>query len=110
MTDFKRCPNCKTEKVRTDFSGNVAHPDGLSSWCKACTSGYVRKWKSENKAKVRNYHREYHKKYLKTAGGRFVWHKVTAKKRNIPFELSFEQFLKFWGKPCFYCKEIPALT
>jgi hypothetical protein len=34
---------------------------------------------------------------------RFSAYRYGAKMRNIPFNLSFEQFMTFWCKPCYYC-------
>jgi hypothetical protein len=38
-----------------------------------------------------------------TPKGRFVTYKWGARNRGIAFELTFEQFVAFWQKPCHYC-------
>ncbi len=43
------------------------------------------------------------KAYSKTPRGKFVAYKSSAKKRDIEFRLSEEQFNSFWQKPCTYC-------
>jgi hypothetical protein len=41
---------------------------------------------------------------------KFLIYKNSAKSRGIPFELTFEQFMTFWQKPCYYCgNSIPTI-
>jgi|SRR3989338_1466981 len=42
-------------------------------------------------------------KYCKTPKGKYNLYKKGADKREIPFTLTFDQFLSFWQNPCFYC-------
>jgi hypothetical protein len=35
--------------------------------------------------------------------GKYATYRVNALKRGLVFELSFEDFLKFWQQPCHYC-------
>lgn len=46
------------------------------------------------------------KLYLNTPKGRFNHLKGIAKRRKIPFELTFDEFMIFWQKPCIYGCEI----
>ena len=49
-------------------------------------------------------HREWQKIWNKTTlKGRFCRYKGVAKIRNIPFNLTKEDFIRFWQKPCIYC-------
>lgn len=41
--------------------------------------------------------------YYLTVDGKFSYYKGMAKKRNINFGLSLNQFKSFWQKPCSYC-------
>lgn len=43
------------------------------------------------------------KDYKKTPNQKFKQYIKGAEKRNIDFNLTFEQFLTFWNKPCHYC-------
>mgnify|MGYP001597205555 CR=1 FL=1 len=45
----------------------------------------------------------------KTPKRRFSRYKYDAKYRGIKFSISFEDFISFWGKPCFYCGD-PIVT
>ena len=58
----------------------------------------------------RRWRREHHELALRqyrygnrTQRGVYRHYKYGAKRRGIRFELSFEQFSGFWGKPCYYC-------
>lgn len=92
-------------------------------------NAYCRRWYQLNKERHRQYHKkdreanpekyrvsqkryyEENKKELLEAGreywqspkGRLVNYKAGAKDRGIPFELTFEEFMSFWQKPCWYC-------
>lgn len=49
---------------------------------------------------------EYNKKRLAhsaTPEGRFSSYIYSARYRNLPFTLAFEEFLRYWNKPCWYC-------
>lgn len=43
------------------------------------------------------------REYMTTPKGRFCALKRSAKYRGMKQELTFEQFLSFWQKPCSYC-------
>ena len=62
--NMKYCPNCKTEKLFTEFSKNKTRKDGLMGYCKPCQqekrknsdqkyredrNASARKWRFENK-------------------------------------------------------------
>ncbi|MEO3869394.1 WhiB family transcriptional regulator [Nonomuraea sp. B12E4] len=34
--DTKRCPRCRTDRLKTDFYSNAGNADGLAVWCKPC--------------------------------------------------------------------------
>ena len=42
-------------------------------------------------------------KWAQSPKGRYSVYKRGAKKRGLPFELTMEQFMMFWNKPCRYC-------
>ena len=46
-----------------------------------------------------------HSKYYKTARGKFSHYQQAARIRNYTWELTFEQFMMFWQKPCHYCDD-----
>lgn len=112
---MKKCTNknCKNPwKDKSQFYKNKNRKDGLHDWCKDCEKEYKRL----NKEKISIKNKEYlsknkeHKKirdkiYYQTPAGKFNTYKNNANKRNIEFNLTFDEFILFWGKPCNYCGE-----
>ena len=43
------------------------------------------------------------RKYRQTPKGKFFAYKTSARRRKIPFKLSFKQFCSFWARECWYC-------
>ena len=41
--------------------------------------------------------------YIESEKGKFGKYKCGAKERNIKFDLTFEEFISYWQKPCAYC-------
>ena len=44
-------------------------------------------------------------RYCKTPSRKYHTYRQSAKSRNIPFELTMDQFMTFWQKPCHYCTD-----
>jgi hypothetical protein len=74
---------------------------------------YGRKYWKKNRIELIEKHKHYieehrielnkkRKIYFKTPKGKYSRYKNAAKKRNISFELTFEQFMTFWQQPCYY--------
>ena len=45
----------------------------------------------------------YDKRRAKTPAGKWKEYRSNAKVRSLSFELTFDQFMLFWQKPCHYC-------
>jgi len=45
------------------------------------------------------------KRYQASPKGRYADYRCGARKRDIPFNLTFEEFMTFWKLPCSYCKD-----
>lgn len=87
------CYSCKETKPLNEFVSNSNKRSflGRSNECKTCNN--KRKRKNKNKP-----------------GQRFSTYKSGAKVRNIIFDLTYEQFISFWNKDCYYCgKEIDGI-
>jgi hypothetical protein len=61
--ETKVCSKCKLEKDINDFSNRVKSKDGKRSSCKECDNDDVRKWRLNNKEKVKTQKQRYLKKY-----------------------------------------------
>ncbi len=64
--------------------------------CLKCFAEHRRKQQKANKLKF-NYH--------KLPKYRYNTYKSGAERRGLEFSLTFEDFILFWEKPCFYCGE-----
>lgn len=69
-----------------------------------------REYYLENKEKISQRDKEYRTKYPEvkrnynqSLQGKWTHYKATAKRRGLPFELTFDEFSSFWQKPCHYC-------
>jgi hypothetical protein len=80
------CKDC-TNETSTDFSIR----------CITCH-------KAQRKI-VSKINRETHK-YEKTPVQRYSTYQKGAIFRQLEFNLSFEQFMEFWQKPCYYCGDL----
>lgn len=97
----KTCPRCKQTKEATseNFYRQSRNKDGLSYACKDCKKKSDREWRDKNQDAI--------KKYQKTPSFVFSQLKYQAKKRNMPFELTFDYYVvNLVGMPCHYCGEI----
>ncbi|MBU1173427.1 MAG: hypothetical protein KKD44_27985 [Proteobacteria bacterium] len=58
----KICPKCSKAKSRVDFSKNKSKKDGLSDWCKVCSSEYSGEYRDKNKDSLATKSKEYREK------------------------------------------------
>lgn len=72
------CSKCKADKPADDF---VVRNGKLRGFCKKCNYAWRKAWSERNPEK--------HAYNLQ---------KCAAKRRGIPWELTFEQFVEFWGE------------
>ena len=113
----KVCTKCRVLIPRAYF-------EEKSGWCKSCKSKYVigryslrreqnKFYYQRNKIKICDRMRKYRENnpekvklivdtYYKSPIGKFKFYKKEAKRRDIEFKLTFEEFMTFWQKPCFY--------
>ncbi len=49
---MKTCPNCQTEKPRSEFYNNRSKPDGLQDYCKPCQRKCVKRWDDANADRI----------------------------------------------------------
>lgn len=63
---MKKCPKCKIERLKKEFTKDSKRKDGLDIYCKECKKEY-----RKNKPML-EYHRDYHRKYINTEHGEKV--------------------------------------
>jgi hypothetical protein len=82
------CYSCKEKKSLNEFGKNKERRGnmGRDYECRICHNKRGRKNKN-------------------TPAHRFSTYINGAKVRNIDFDLSFEEFVSFWNKPCYYCDD-----
>lgn len=122
---MKYCIRCEQDKELDEFYKNKQKKDGYNTYCKLCSIKYNKEhdspqsrlnWRQNNKDYNKKLHKDYYeknkkilneqsKKFLKTPHGKFLAYKNGAKKRNIEFLLSVEQFNIFWNQNCSYCND-----
>jgi hypothetical protein len=122
---MKICTKCRQEKPEDEFYKDSRKQDGLRSWCKCCQkldntkreSKYNETRKAYRKAhleEVRLNKKQYylenkqqvlsnHKAWRQSFKGRLQSYIRSAAKRNIPWELTEEQFQSFYHTNCHYC-------
>ena len=62
----------------------------------------TKEYRNENKEK----YKAIQKKHSQSLKGRYTSYKNGSKARGIAFNLTFEQFITFWQRPCHYCGDI----
>lgn len=77
------------------FSADKAKPDGRVSQCKECRRAYRKKNAKALAATARQ--------YKSKPESRFRTYKDSAKLRGFTWDMTFEEFMTFWQKPCMWC-------
>lgn len=111
---YKRCFSCEAVKKHQYYEDNI---DLFRS--------FRRRYYDENSDLIKEYSRQYYHsdrgkllrqsdsfkvrrkivryKSNRSMKGKYRSYKSDAKRRDIPFNLTFEEFITFWQKPCTYC-------
>ena len=96
------CRACNNELKRKSYR---RHPETSKLWHhkdyqnnRPHYQNRMKKWALDNKEKIRE--------YGKTIHARFAHAKASAKKRNIPFLLSKEEYANIYLNKCYYCSNL----
>jgi hypothetical protein len=125
--EVKNCTKCKCDKELSKFYKSSRSKDGLKSWCKECQSEDNKKREKNYNEQRRLYRLEHKEEYREnkrlyyidnkdqiltnnaswrqTFNGRLMSYKRAAKKRNIEWMLTEDEFKSFWQLPCNYCSD-----
>lgn len=79
-----KCRKCLLNKPLKEFGKSSKHKNGYDTMCKSCSC---------HETELRRTSQD----------GKYTMYKSGAKKRNIEFLLSFDEFMTLWQKPCTYC-------
>lgn len=93
----KFCSSCKKPGK---FHKNRFTKDGLSYRCADCLKKYHASHYRANRERLLARGKEWVKENQPRVS--FALYRRTAKSRGLAFELTMDQFMSFWGKPCFY--------
>ena len=96
---MKPCSLCKVQTPLDDFYSNKNFPNGKSYDCATCRKEKSKEYYGRDKKK----HNANTAAYARTPKGSYVAFTSTSKYRGIANELSFDQFMSLWQKPCYYC-------
>ena len=95
MFSFRnKCVDCG-KKVHTVASGCIR--------CKTCMKNKQKEYGANHRKKMKGLPKPI--PTPKTPKQRYSTYKLGAIKRNHAFELTEEQFMTFWDKPCHYCEQ-----
>jgi hypothetical protein len=84
---YKRCNICNTFQLTCEFRLHKTSRYGVTTVCNTCLRSQERiRWMT-NKEK------------------RYSYYKYEAKKDHREFSLTFDEFCRFWSKPCWYCNK-----
>jgi hypothetical protein len=112
MNTIRQCCTCKKKKPLSEFvinrtkrkNGKPFFPGSRSYQCilcnrKYCSAYYRRPGRRQKQA-------AYGKKYAARLDVRYKNARYDAKRRNIPFEISYDDYIEaINGSVCFYCKQ-----
>ena len=84
------CTLCGIEKSMFDFGAVNRRRE--YPCCKECSE-----------KRIKEYSKTYRKKYVITPNSRYGTYRRSVEKTNRIFNLTFEEFMLFWQKPCSYC-------
>lgn len=97
-------------RKKWDQSYKDRHPERIIASAKAFREKHKKKERARSRAKYLRYKREqpgifkkWWDKFATTPKGRFKSYKQNARARKIVFEISLEEFMEYWQKPCYYC-------
>lgn len=96
----KTCGKCKESKPISEFHSANKGADKLQSYCKKCALEQTRVWQRTHK----NTTSEYSYEYARRPQARYLFCIRNAKRRNIGFSLTQDEFFQLIAQDCYYCE------
>lgn len=93
----KYCKFCNTVQLRSHFTNDKSKVDDKRAKCKACQRAYRASPEGIKKRLASD------RKYQSKPTSRFAKYIRSAAERGYTFNLTFDQFMVFWQKPCTHC-------
>jgi hypothetical protein len=96
-------PKCKSERQPQpleNFGKCKYAKDGLHNQCRECRNEYQREHYRTSPE-----YQKYQREYWQSPRGKFSIYRTRAKRKNIEFTLTLEQFKNIILQPCHYCGE-----
>lgn len=88
------CTNCNIDKEIIYFWIDKKKKSWLSSWCNECKYSSSKKWRDENKKRMKEYSKEYHKEwYKKNKDEKLKKNKEYAKKNPDIMKKAFDKYI-----------------
>lgn len=104
----KYCPGCKQTLSISEFFLNRSRHDGHADYCKKCARAYCLKWERKNAKYVCKRHCEYARTPNQYSKKRYRLLKDRAKTRGENFNLTQEEFRRWYStqeQTCYYCEQ-----
>lgn len=99
MGKNKICSKCNEEKLMSEFYKDKRSKGGIYPSCKKCNFIYKQRYNQKN----RDYYKKKQQEFYLTPKGQYNSYKQASKTRKHNFDLTFDEFMQFWNKPCYYC-------
>ena len=101
----KFCKRCNKTKSTKEFSHNRSRKDGYQDYCKECNYKLNKQWIENNPQKAAS-SANWRKHWRRTGMGKARQLKRKAKERGNNFNISLEEFAKWFeaqDRHCYYC-------
>lgn len=107
-----KCRKCLIEKELIEFSNSKAGRFGKQTICKICAQIQNKIYRNKNRDLInakQNIYTKINKEKIKLRVNNFNYkykeYRRKAKRRELYFTLTEDQFKLFWQKNCFYCND-----
>jgi len=102
--ECKCCSVCKKWLPLDRFSVHSKTLDSLRCYCRDCQKISAAEYRFRNREQIRSARRSRdRRKERNMPWPKYRIYEAGAKERDLSFNLTFEEFMKYWKQPCVYC-------